>query len=296
MKPKHLQLLFLLILAVIMHSCNFNKSVNTNLLTGLTTVGDGLSCDDVYLSIAEGQIQRNTYTYGEEFDLNFSDISGFTKVGEAVFPGLTLQVTSEAGDVVMETDDLYASYTEGMNFSPLLLAATLTVATPIQSGSNYTLSVKIWDKEGSGTLTAKMPFNVVADDRIEIELNQTSCTEVYLFSGNSNEVITDHEAAFDEEVYLIFEGLTGFTEQDGQVFIGMSLHATDNAGEIILENDDMLEEYDEDGISAADLKDQVFANIVFTKGVLTNPVHIEVTVYDKEGDASIMANTDLSVY
>jgi len=170
------------------------------------------------------------------------------------------------------------------------------VATPIQSGSNYTLSVKIWDKEGSGTLTAKMPFNVVADDRIEIELNQTSCTEVYLFSGNSNEVITDHEAAFDEEVYLIFEGLTGFTEQDGQVFIGMSLHATDNAGEIILENDDMLEEYDEDGISAADLKDQVFANIVFTKGVLTNPVHIEVTVYDKEGDASIMANTDLSVY
>ncbi len=70
---------------------------------------------------------------------------------------MSLSVTNEAGETVMETEDLYASYTEGLDFSPLLLAATLTVATPIQSNSNYILSVKIWDKEGTGTFTAKLP-------------------------------------------------------------------------------------------------------------------------------------------
>jgi hypothetical protein len=294
MKIKHL-LGISLCLAVVSQSCNFSKSVNTNLLTGLTTVGDGLSCEDVYLSTADGQIQRNTFIYGEEFDLNFSNITGFTKVEEAVFPGLILQVTDEAGEVVMETEDLYAGYTDGMNFSPLPLAASLTVADPIHSNNSYMLSVKIWDKEGSGTFTAKMPFDVVANDRIAIENNQTSYTEVYLFSGNTNQVITSQEVAFNEKVYLIFEGLTGFREEEGKVFIGMSLRATDNAGNIILASDDMLEEYDETGISAAQLKEKVFANIVFTNGVVTNPLHIEVTLYDKEGEASIMASTDLTV-
>ncbi|MBL7111299.1 MAG: hypothetical protein ISS19_05095 [Bacteroidales bacterium] len=196
----------------------------------------------------------------------------------------------------MVTDDLYGSYTEGMDFSPLLLAATLTVATPMQSDNNYLLSVKVWDKEGTGTFTAKLPFEVVANDQIIIENNQTAYTEVYLFSGNTNQVITDQKVAFDEEVYLIFEGLTGFLEQEGNAYIGMSMVATDNAGHTVLANEDLLESYEETGISVNEIKDQIFANISFTKGVVTNPVHCEVVIYDKKGETSITAKTDLSVY
>jgi hypothetical protein len=284
------------VILMMLQGCNFSKSVNTDLLTGLTTVGNGLSCDDVYMSMTDGHIQKNTFIYGEEFDVNFSNIEGFTKVEGAVFPGLSLVVTDEAGEIVMETDDLYAGYTEGMDFSPLLLAATLTVATPIQSNNNYLLSVKVWDKEGPGTFTAKLPFEVIVDDRISLEHNQTACTEVYLFSGNTGHVITSQEVAFDEDIYLIFEGLTGFKEDDGKIFVGMSLNATDNAGKILLALDDMFGSYGENDITANILKEQASANLVFTKGVITNPVYCEVVIYDKKGEARITAKTELSVH
>ena len=284
------------VILMMLQGCNFSKSVNTDLLTGLTTVGNGLSCDDVYMSMTDGHIQKNTFIYGEEFDVNFSNIEGFTKVEGAVFPGLSLVVTDEAGEIVMETDDLYAGYTEGMDFSPLLLAATLTVATPIQSNYNYMMSVKVWDKEGPGTFTAKLPFEVIVNDRISLEHNQTACTEVYLFSGNTGQVITNNEVVFDEDVYLIFEGLTGFQEDDGNIFVGMSLNATDNAGKILLALDDMFGSYGENDITANILKEQASANLVFTKGVITNPIHCEVVIYDKKGEARITAKTELSVH
>ena len=294
MNIKYLSLISLTT-AVLVYSCNFNKSVNTNLVTGLTTVGDGLSCEEVYLSATEGRVQKNTFIYGEEFDLNFSNIQGFTKENEAVFPGLTIQVTGEDGEKVMETEDLYANYTEGMDFSPLLLVANLTVATPMHSNNNYVVSVSIWDKKGSGKFTAKMPFNVVPDEQIDIEKNGTSCSEVYLYSGKSGKVITDQKAAFNEDVLLIFEGLTGFQEDQGNVFVGMSILAKDNADHTIIAMDDLFKSYDETGIPAENLREQASATITFTEGEVSNPVHCEVIVYDKKGDASIKAETDLTV-
>ena len=74
MKNRQLTILALLSIAIILHSCNFSKSVNTDLLTGLTTVGNGLSCDDVYMSMADGQIQKNTFIFGEEFDGLYSRV------------------------------------------------------------------------------------------------------------------------------------------------------------------------------------------------------------------------------
>ncbi len=295
MKYRHLEILTIVSTIIILHSCNFSKSVNTDLITGLTTVGNGLTCEDVYLSMADGQIQKNTFIYGEEFDMNFNDIKGFSKVGEAVFPGLSLNVANESGEIVMETEDLYAGYTEGLDFSPLLLAATLTVAKPIQSGNNYLLTVKVWDKKGTGTFSAKMPFEVVDNDQIIVDNNLAICTEVYLFSGKTNKVITDQEVAFDEKVYLIFEGLTGFHEDEGTVSIGMSLNAKDNAGKMLLSQGDLFESYGEKEITASTVKEQVSANLIFKKGVITNPVHCEVVLYDKKGEASITAKTDLTV-
>jgi len=76
----------------------------------------------------------------------------------------------------------------------------------------------------------------------------------------------------------------------------MSLNAVDNAGNILLANDDLFESYGEKDILSGTLKEQVSANLVFTKGVITNPVHCEVVIFDKKGEASITAKTDLSVY
>ena len=58
-------------------SCDFGKSVSMDLLTGLSTIGDGLTCDDVYISDGENKLNRNSFKYGEKFYLNFENIKGF---------------------------------------------------------------------------------------------------------------------------------------------------------------------------------------------------------------------------
>ena len=75
-------------------SCEFSKSVNINLISGLSTAGDGLSCSNVYLSIGENEIKRTTFTYGEIFYLNFNNIEGFKREEENVFPGMKLLIIS----------------------------------------------------------------------------------------------------------------------------------------------------------------------------------------------------------
>ncbi len=48
------------------YSCDFRKSVNKDLITGLTTMGNGLSCEDVSVSKVKEKIvvEKLLITYG----------------------------------------------------------------------------------------------------------------------------------------------------------------------------------------------------------------------------------------
>ena len=120
----------IILLLLTMISCEFNKSVNKDLITGLTTKGDGLSCDNVYLSDGKNKINRNSFIYGEKFYLNFDNIEGFKKEGINVFPGLKLLILGTEGDTIMFNNDLYSNINNGVDISPLLLQANITVAKP----------------------------------------------------------------------------------------------------------------------------------------------------------------------
>jgi len=290
MKPNTFIFIFILLA---LSSCDVRQSVNKDLVTGLLTRGDGLSCEDVFISTDEGQISRNTFVYGETFYLNFSNIEGFTKVDNNAFPGMLICVTNEAGDTIMQTGDMYADYTGGINLSPLLLKADLTVARPVQSKQEYTLFINIWDKQGDGTFTAELPFSVTENEKIKIENNIATCDEIYLFSKEKDRVITDGKVGFNETIYFIFEGLSGFQEENGKVFVGLKMQATDNAQNVILSYDDLFKSYEETGISIADFNSQIYASIVFTEGEIVNPVLCEVTIFDRKSDASIKVITDL---
>src|SRR4030042_3433757 len=286
------KLLVITMLMFAILSCEFRKSVNKDLLTGLTTKGDKLSCDNVYLSDGEEKISRNSFTYGEKFYLNFENIEGFKKDGEYVFPGLQLIVVSQAGDTVMKYKDLYADYTNGMNISPLLLKAHLTVATPMHSNNKYSLNINIWDKKGEGTFTAKMDFDIVPNKQIEIESNHVSYDEIYLFSKEREITITDNAAKFNENIYMIFEGLEGFKEEEGKVFIGLSMKIADSEGNLILNEDDLM---GDSYMIASDIKSQLSPNFIFTGSDIKNPVNCEIVIWDKKGESKIKASVKLNI-
>jgi hypothetical protein len=203
-----------------------------------------------------------------------------------------LYVVDQAGDTVIQNNDVYASYTNGIKRSTLKLNANVTVAKPMASNSNYTLFVKIWDKKGTGKFTAQMGFNVIPNDKIKVEKHNTSYREIYLFSEKRKIAITDNEVKFNENIYMIFESLSGFKEEAGKVFLGLSLKATDSEGKVILEEKDLIGEM---SLDISQLKSQIAPNFIFSGSKIGNPVTCEITVWDKKSDNWIKTLIKLNV-
>jgi hypothetical protein len=285
----------ILLLTLTLGACNFSKSVKVDLLSGLTTSGDNISCDDVYLTVNGQKVNRNVFTYGEEFYLNFNKIEGFKRENDRVFPKMDLVVTSSAGDTLLVSEDMYKNYPEGINLSPLLLQSNVTVADPIHSNGDYTLAVMIHDKKDKGTYTARLNFKVIANEKIILTSSKVSYKEIYLFSADEKKVITDNKVKLNDKVYMLFEGLSGFKEENGKVFPGLSIKASDDAGEQLVNYDDLFADYTESGIGVSDFASQVTSNLVFSSLEVKNPIHCTISIWDKKSDAKINAAFDLNL-
>ena len=284
-----------LIISLVFISCDFRKSVQADLKTGIITKGDGLSCEEVWLSVDEQEIERTTFVYGEMFLIHFTNMEGFKKEGETAFPGMLMWVTGEAGDTVFQTEDLYSDYQNGINQTPLLLKANLTVGNPMHSKNKYTVYIKIWDKKDKGTFTAKMPFNIIENERIKTEKNKISYDEIYLYSADRDKAIIDGEVVSNEIVYLIFEGLSGFTELNSNVFPGMKFQALDNEKNILMQYDDLFSSYTETGLNSVDFRTQIYISLKFP-GQAVNPINCEAILFDKKSNSNIKVTTDINVH
>jgi len=282
----------LISLLLTFYSCNFAQSVEKDLQTGLTTRGKGLSCDKVYLSVGEDIIIRNAFIYGETFNVNFDGMEGFKQEGENVFPDMQLLILGEKGDTAMYLTDLYAAYREGISLSPLKLYTEVTVADPMHSKGTYTLYVNIADKRGDGTLNSSLEFTVVRDEKIKVESKQLDFREIYLFSQQRDLTITNGMAGFNENIYLLFEGLEGFTVSNGQVALGLSLEVKDADGNKILDESDL---FGEASMSYEDVHAQVAPNFILTGSQIANPIQCTIRIWDKESEAWISASTELTI-
>ena len=279
-------------LLLTIYSCNFAQSVEKDLQSGLITRGDGLSCDDVYLSEGENIIKRNTFIYGETFYVNFDGMEGFERVGESVYPDMQLTIVSEHGDTALHLDDLYAAYEDGIDFSPLQLYSEVTVANPVHSGVRYTLHVDIQDKRGKGVYAATLDFTVVRDDKIQLSGKQLSAREIYLFSQQRDLTITNGQAGFDENIYLLFEGLEGFAVNAGQVQLGLSMMVKDADGNVVLDEADL---FGESSLNYDDVHLQLASNFILTGSQVANPVSLAVRIWDKGSSAWISASTEIVI-
>jgi hypothetical protein len=285
----------ILILASSLMSCNFSKSVKIDLISGLSTTGNMISCSDVFLTVNDQKVSSNTFLYGQEFFLNFNNVEGLKNENGKVFPGMEIEVLNKSGDTLLQAKDLYSANNEGVSISPLMLRADITAASPIHSQGDYTLYVKIWDKKDKGTFNAKYSFKVEPNSAIKIEPNDVTFREIYLFSKENGKVNTNNRVKANEKVYLIFEGLSGLKAEGEKVFPGLSIKATENGGDVVLNEEDLFDDRTATGVSASDFATQVYSNINFTTSEIKSPVHCEVTIWDKKSKAKITASFDLTV-
>lgn len=289
MKTKLILLLFVSSLFI---SCDFSKSVKIDMVSGLSSKGDGLAVSNVYLTVNDEKVKRNTFTYGETFYINFNGVTGFKKEGGNDFPGMELAIISEAGDTVMYYKDMYADKTEGVNVNPLLLYSNVTVAKPMTSNNKYTLHVNIWDKKGTGTFKTKLDFDIVPNENIAVESPESiTYDNIYLFS-KEDATNTTGLVNVNQTYYMIFEGLKGFNAEGGKVSVGLSMKATAADGEVLLNSEDLLGggEYD-----PTILEEQLSADFSFYSTEIQSPITCEFVVFDKKGETKVNVKTNLEL-
>ena len=293
MASKISSILAISVIMMIFAGCNFSKS--TDKVTGIKTAGVGLTCSEVYLSKDERKIGRTTFIYGEKIMLNFSDLQGFVKIGEYIFPGLSVAITSESGDTILHLDDYFKDYTAGLNDLPVLMPINVITDAPVHSHGKYTQSVNIWDKEGIGIFSATLPFSVVENDEISVEKKQVNCQEFILYSGKDKQIITDQEMVRGEEVAMVFIGLTGFQEKEEEFDFGSRLIAIDNSGDTLQDLSNQHQSSFNRSATTNELEAVIYAIVPINNNEITNPVQCKVFLYDNNSDASISAKFELTV-
>lgn len=273
-------------------ACNFNKSATLNFITGLKTQGNGLSVDDINITSDGKNLNTTTFKYGEKIDINFENINGFNKENDASFPGMELLVLSKAGDTILHNKDLYANANEGFKYSPLALIGKLTLANPFASNNEYTLKCNIWDKKGDGTFKTQLDFSLIPNPEIEIKSEGLEAREIYMYSNQNKKILTNKTIAFNEEIQIMIDGLSGFKAVDNKATLQMSIKVTDADDFVLLENKNLLPDQPAD---VNLIKQRVSAFLTLSKGRLKNPVTCIVNVTDKASDAKINISTNLIV-
>lgn len=292
---KNLLCLITIISLVFFAGCKSKKTTDIDEPTGLKTEGSDLTCKNVFISINGRKVENNIFTYGERFYVNYDDIKGFSRTRNKALPGMKIAIINVKGDTIMKTDDIYSEITDGFELQPFQLAADLTVASPVQSGNDYTLFIKIWDKKGKGTLISKFDFKVKTNEQIQAEPTNVTYNEIYIYSQKHGKIVRDGKIKFDDNIYIILEGLKGMKSENGKVFPGLSLRITDSKKTIITDFDDLFAEYSQSGVDEADVFMRASAKFKIEQADMVNPLDCEVIIWDKKSPAKIKIRTVFTV-
>lgn len=290
---KIIKWLSIFLLTISLWSCK-GKKVPATSFNGANTTEQGLRCSNVFLSNTQRQLCYPPFSYGTTFYMNFVDMEGFTLTDSTMFPGMKMSVVDSKGDTIMNILDAYESKIDGVKIegSTLSLNAHITVGKPMHSNNEYTAFIKIWDKKSDKSFLFDMNFSVISNSKIEVKKDKGfTYKEAYLIS-ESRGGISDQTIYLNESLYLMIQGLEGFKEDNGKVFIGLEVEATDVDGKIIAYEKDIL---GVQNVNVSDVKENVRASFKFYDKDIKGPITCQIRIWDKKTNKEVIAKTKLEL-
>lgn len=133
----------------------FSASLDIKIIpNALLQVESNVSFDEIYLFSREtGRvITDNTVASGEDTYLLFEGIAGFKTENNFVFPGLSLKLTDQNGNAILDYADLFEELTvTGVPQSDFnqLISAQLTIPR-VSEETAVDCEAMLWDKKGDG--------------------------------------------------------------------------------------------------------------------------------------------------
>ena len=292
---QNIKTLTLLIAIATFSSCQFNQSVNKDLTTGAYSRGDGIGVDDISIEINGETDNRNEFVFGEKVNLVFNNVSGLTHSNGKTFPELSMYLVKNEKDTIDSNPNLLKSLNDGTDLSPLQLQANFRTAFPYQNNEKYKVFIEITDKKGDGRFSYELPFTVKENDLLDINSNGIGYTDIYLWNETLKQPVFDRNVNTEHLLILILNDIEGLELSNDKVFPIFSLDLTDNNGNKIISNPNLLSAYEEEGVNPKDLKSQVTAKLTFTKGQINNPCKLTAKLKDKNSEKEVNISAELNI-
>ncbi len=143
-------------------SVGFSKGVKMDLSTGAKTSYAGFDIEEVYLVDADDkQLGSNEVSLDTKFSIVFQGVKNYTLKDGKAFPGLSMVVTDEAGNFILNEADLFAASTEGYSAEDAsVLRGSVTVGNPMTSGETYHCKIRVFDKNSDAEIVSELDFKV----------------------------------------------------------------------------------------------------------------------------------------
>jgi hypothetical protein len=158
---------FLLLSAVAIAACNnanqtsdkaegsASSSNNSNIRNGISVKSQGLKVEQAFLLFEDGKLvpAGNKVEVGQKVIMKLI-LNGWKPVNGKVAIGASEKITTDDGQTVLDEDDLFANYTDGIDAkaaSGITLSAVITGVDKLYK--YFEVSFKVWDKNSSDNVT-----------------------------------------------------------------------------------------------------------------------------------------------
>lgn len=184
MKSKHA----LIALAVFLSSCEFKCSIGKDngvtskdttprsetstsakeksvpkVTNGIKITGDNVTVHQAYLAMESGSLvpSDNSVALNEKIILTILS-EGWKNIDGKSFIGIQQKITTNTGEVVLDTDDMFAKYdATGINAEYTGLLKLTAVITENPAGvDHFITNFRVWDKKGDGEVKGSYKFYV----------------------------------------------------------------------------------------------------------------------------------------
>ncbi|AUP79101.1 cupredoxin domain-containing protein [Flavivirga eckloniae] len=284
-----------LLIYLILVSCQFNQSVNKDVTTGAYSRENGIGCDDVVIEINGNTEKRNEFVYGEKVKLTFNNISGLTNVKNKTYPGLSMYIVKNEKDTVLSNPELLNNLDKGIDISPLQLYTYFIATAPKRNNETYKVHVNIWDKKGDGKFSYELPFTLKESELFDIKNNGIECSSVYLQNETLKRPIFDKNISLENSYMLTLDDIKGLKSINGKVFPVFSIDLIDNNGNKILSRPNVLSDFEAISVNPEDSKTKLYTTFSLSNVEINNPYKLIAKVKDKNSSKEIEITAELII-
>jgi hypothetical protein len=123
----------------------------------------GLSCEKISLLMNGEILCSPVIPIDSIIEMSFGGLCGFRANGNTVYPGGTLKVFDDNGEVIFKLEDVFIDYDETGASKDLVkknISMFLEIGSPMKSGHTYTWENIIWDKRANRKIVGTTKITV----------------------------------------------------------------------------------------------------------------------------------------